>query len=44
MNLLKIMTETPESELLPYYKYRLIDIALKQSQKTSQLITVIRIG
>ena len=30
-----MMTETPESELLPRYKLKLIDIALRQSQKMS---------
>ena len=43
MDLLKIITETLESELSPRYKLRLIDITLRQSQKISQLVIVIRI-
>ena len=43
MDLLKTITETSESKLLPRYKPRLTDIALRQSQKTSQLIIVIKI-
>ena len=34
---------TPESEPLLYYKYRLTDIVQRQSQRTSQLVIVIKI-
>ena len=37
------MTETPESEYLPRYKLKLINIAQKQSQRMSQLVIVIKI-
>ena len=44
MDFLKIMTETSESELLPRYKPELTDIVLRQSQKISQSVIVIKIG
>ena len=43
MDLLKIIMETLESEPLLYYKPKLTDIALRQSQKISQLIIVIKV-
>ena len=43
MNLLKIIIGTLESEPSPYYKPRLTDVILRQSQKMSQPVTVIKI-
>ena len=43
MDLLKTMMETLESKHLPRHKFRLTDIAQRQSQRTSQLITAIKI-
>ena len=43
MDLLKTMMETPKSELLPHYKYKLINIAQIQSQRMSQSVIIIKI-
>ena len=43
MDFLKITIETSESEPSPHYKLRPTDIIPRQSQRTSQLIIIIKI-
>ena len=39
-----MMMKTSESELLPHYKYKLVNIAQIRSQKISQPVIITRIG